>query len=104
MLMFGAVLVGWPAPLVAIQLLWINLVTDALPAMALGVEPAEPDVMERPPRPPNERVITPRRGLRINYHGTLNAAVAAIAYYVVYRGHPANLPAARSAAFCTLAF
>src|SRR6185503_5440651 len=62
LLMFGAVLIGWPAPLVAIQILWINLVTDALPAMALGVEPPEPDVMQRPPRLPNERVITKRRG------------------------------------------
>jgi Ca2+-transporting ATPase len=102
--MFGATLVGWPAPLVAIHLLWINLVTDALPAMALGVEPPEPDVMERPPRPPHERVITRERGLLILYHGALNAAVAAIAFYVVYRGWHENLPAARTAAFCTLAF
>jgi Ca2+-transporting ATPase len=104
LLMFCATLAGWAPPLVAIQLLWINLVTDALPAMALGIEPPEPDVMQRPPRPPNERVITPRRGLRILYHGALNAAVAAVAFYVVYRGHEENLPAARTAAFCTLAF
>jgi Ca2+-transporting ATPase len=104
LLMFCAVLVGWPAPLVAIQLLWINLVTDALPAMALGVEPPEPDVMKRPPRPPNERLITARRGQRILYHGALNAAAAAVAFYVVYRGQEANVPAARTAAFATLAF
>ncbi|MEA2709877.1 MAG: P-type Ca2+ transporter type [Phycisphaerales bacterium] len=104
MFMFCATLIGWPAPLVAIQLLWINLVTDALPAMALGVEPPEPDVMQRPPRPPNERVITIRRGLRILYHGALNAVVAGVAFYVVYRGREENLPAARTAAFCTLAF
>jgi Ca2+-transporting ATPase len=102
--MFCATLVGWPAPLVAIQLLWINLVTDALPAMALGVEPPEPDVMARPPRPPNDRVITRERGLLILYHGALNAAVTAVAFYVVYRGRHENLPAARTAAFCTLAF
>jgi Ca2+-transporting ATPase len=104
LLMFGAVLVGWPAPLAAIQLLWINLVTDALPAMALGVEPPEPDVMRRPPRPPDERIITARRGLRILYHGALNAAATAVAFYVVYRGQEANVPAARTAAFATLAF
>ncbi|MGB7160127.1 MAG: cation-translocating P-type ATPase [Tepidisphaeraceae bacterium] len=103
LLMFGATLVGWPAPLVAIQILWVNLVTDALPAMALGVEPPEPDVMERPPRPPTERVITPRRGLLILFHGSLNAIVAAVAFYTVYRGREANLPAARTAAFCTIA-
>ncbi len=104
LLMFCATLVGWPAPLVAIQLLWINLVTDALPAMALGVEPPEPDVMERPPRPPTQRVITPRRGLWILYHGTLNAIAGAIGFYVVYRGNEQNLSAARTAAFCTVAF
>ncbi|MDB5732815.1 MAG: cation transport ATPase, partial [Variovorax sp.] len=104
MFMFGATLAGWPAPLAAIQLLWINLVTDALPAMALGVERPEPDVMGRPPRPPDEGVITRARGLRILYHGSLNAAVAAIAFYAVYKGHEENLPAARTAAFCTIAF
>ena len=45
-----------------------------------------------------------QRGLRILYHGALNAAVAAIAFYVVYRDRHENLPAARTAAFCTLAF
>ncbi|MEX2121480.1 MAG: cation-translocating P-type ATPase [Pirellulales bacterium] len=102
--MFFTTLVGWPAPLFAIQILWINLVTDALPALALGVEPPEPDVMDRPPRPPQERVLTRRRGRLILYHGGLNAAVAAVAFYVMYRGIEENLPAARTAAFCTLAF
>ncbi|MDQ1535936.1 MAG: P-type Ca2+ transporter type, partial [Actinomycetota bacterium] len=103
MLMFGAVLVGWPAPLVAIQILWINLVTDALPAMALGVERAEPDVMRRPPRPPQERVITRRGALTILWHGCLNAAAAAVAFYAVYQGEERNVPEARTAAFITLA-
>ena len=49
-------------------------------------------------------MITRGGGLRILYHGALNAAVAAIAFYVVYRGNDANLPAARTAAFATLAF
>lgn len=104
LLMFCAILAGWPAPLVAIQLLWINLVSDALPAMALGIEPPERDVMHRPPRLPKERVITRSRGIRIIYHGALNAGVAAIAFHLVYRGDEANIPAARTAAFATLAF
>ncbi len=104
LLMFASVLVGWPAPLFAIQILWINLVTDALPAMALGVEPSEPDVMNRPPRPPKERVIDLRRGLLMLYHGSLNAAAAAVAFFVIYRGQEQHLPLARTAAFCTLAF
>lgn len=104
LLMFGATLIGWPSPLVAIQLLWINLVTDALPAMALGVEPPEPDVMQRPPRPPRDRVISGRRGLLILYYGALNAAAAGLAFYLVYRGKQENLAAARTVAFCTLTF
>jgi Ca2+-transporting ATPase len=104
LLMFCAVLVGWPAPLIAIQLLWINLVTDALPAVALGVEPPEPDVMRRPPRPPAEPLITRGRALKILYHGVLNAGVVAVAFYAVYRGREQSLPQARTAAFATLAF
>jgi Ca2+-transporting ATPase len=103
LLMFGAVLVGWPAPLTAIQILWINLVTDAFPAMALGVERPEPDVMERPPRPPREKVITLRRGLTIVYHGALNAVAATAAFCMIYRGRHENIPEARTAAFVTLA-
>jgi Ca2+-transporting ATPase len=103
LLMLGAVLVGWPAPLVPIQILWINLVTDALPAMALGVEPPEPDVMRRPPRPPNERVITRRRGAMILIHGALNATATGIAFWMVYRGDEHNVPAAQTIAFVTLA-
>ncbi len=51
LLMFFASLLGWPAPLLTIQLLWINLVTDGIPALALILEPTEPDVMQRCPAP-----------------------------------------------------
>ncbi|MFM8803057.1 MAG: cation-translocating P-type ATPase, partial [Planctomycetia bacterium] len=63
MLMFVAAVAGWPAPLAAIQILWLNLVTDGLPALALGLEPPERGLMTRRPRPPQEPVITTRRGL-----------------------------------------
>ena len=46
--------IGWPLPLVALQILWVNLTTDGLPALALGVEPGEPDLMRRPPRRPGD--------------------------------------------------
>ena len=54
---------GLPLPFTALQYLWINLTTDGLPAMALGVDPAEPDVMQRPPRNPKEGIVTRRDAL-----------------------------------------
>jgi P-type Ca2+ transporter type 2C len=55
--MFLAPFLGLPIPLLAVQILWINLVTDGLPALALGVEPVEPDAMRRPPRPSGESIL-----------------------------------------------
>lgn len=55
-----ALVLGMGVPLEPIQLLWINLITDSLPAIALGMEPVEPGIMERPPRDPKEPVITSR--------------------------------------------
>ena len=57
MVIFLATLFGWPVPLTAIQLLWLNLVTDGAPALALGTEPGDPDIMDQPPRPSNEPII-----------------------------------------------
>lgn len=54
----GGVLVGLPLPLVPVQILYVNLATDGLPALALGVSPPDPDVMRRPPRDPKESVFT----------------------------------------------
>jgi len=58
MLMLAAALLGLKLPVIAIQILLVNLVTDGLPALALGVEPPEPDLMKRPPRGPKEEIIT----------------------------------------------
>ncbi len=57
MIIFLATLAGLPAPLTAIQLLWLNLVTDGAPALALAMEKGDPDIMERHPRPKNEPII-----------------------------------------------
>jgi len=103
-LMFVAALAGWPAPLAAIQILWLNLVTDGLPALALGLEPPEADIMNRPPRPPREAVITPARGGLILAHGLLVAAVAVAAFWSTWGGDPERLARARTVTFCVAAF
>ncbi len=54
---FLGTLFGWPVPLTAIQLLWMNLLTDGAPALALGMEKGEPGIMDRPPRPAREPII-----------------------------------------------
>ncbi|WP_311531036.1 cation-translocating P-type ATPase [uncultured Anaerococcus sp.] len=58
LIVFISILLGLPSPLTPIQLLWLNLVTDAFPALALGVEPAEPGLMEEPPRDPRQSIIS----------------------------------------------
>ncbi len=57
MILLVAMLAGWPLPLVPIQLLVLNLITDGAPALALGMEKGDPDIMNRPPRPVNEPII-----------------------------------------------
>ena len=68
----GAFFLGLPLPLIALQILWVNLTTDGLPALALGVDPKAPDIMSRPPRPPQEGVFSP----------TVNGLLAAISLYL----------------------
>lgn len=100
--MFCAALLGWPVPLTAIHLLWINLVTDGLPALALAMEPPEPDIMRRPPRPPRERLITRSVGLRIVAQGVLIALTALIAFAITYHGEGSQLADARTVAFTVM--
>jgi Ca2+-transporting ATPase len=104
LLVFLAAVLGWPAPLLAVQLLWINLVSDGFPALALGVEPPERDVMRRRPQQPHQPVISWARGARMFAYGSLMAAVGLIGFATVYRQDAANLPEARTVAFCVLAF
>jgi Ca2+-transporting ATPase len=74
--MLAAPLLGLPIPLGAVQILWINLVTDGLPGLALGVEPTAPDTMERPPYPPNESVLARGLGTYILWVGPLMGVVS----------------------------
>jgi Ca2+-transporting ATPase len=102
--MFFAALIGWPVPLLPIQILWINLVTDGLPALALAMERPEPDIMRRRPRPPREPVITLNRGLLVVFHGMLVAAATAAGFGIDYHMHPDKLEHAQTVAFSIMAF
>ncbi len=73
--LFLAPLAGLPIPLLPIHILWINLVTDGLPALALSVEPAEEDVMKRPPRHPKESIFASGLGLHAIWVGLLMAGI-----------------------------
>jgi Ca2+-transporting ATPase len=92
----GAELMGYPPPLTAAQLLWVNLVTDSLPAFALGLEPGEPAVMEKPPRGRGERLISNRRLLAYILMGAL---VAGLTLLMLHLYAPLGFVEARTAAF-----
>ncbi len=101
--MFGGILLGLPFPLLSIQILWVNLVTDGLPAIALGMDPAEPGNMSRPPRPPQEGIFSQGLGWKIILQGFL-IGIATLAVYLIQLRGGGNLATARTAAFTTLVF
>ena len=96
----AASLLGLPLPLTAIQILWINLVTDGLPALALVMDPAPPDVLDHPPRPPTEPILGAREWRRIAAIGLLEASVV-LATYAWALAHR-DLVEARDLAFSVL--
>jgi Ca2+-transporting ATPase len=99
--MFFAALVGWPLPLLPIQLLWINLVTDGLPALALATDPIDPGVLMQPPRRQNAQLIDGAFLKRIALTGMLTAGVALAAFaYEFYADN--SVAQARNAAFSAL--
>ena len=77
---FAATLFGMPAPLLPIQLLWINLVTDSLPALALGAERLDSRIMQRPPRDSSKSFFADRTGLDIALEGMLIGALSLFAF------------------------
>ena len=103
LVMFVSSLVGWPSPLLHIQILWVNLVTDGLPALALGVDPIDPNVMKRPPRPPKEPVVTKQRAFLMLAQGAFIAFCSLVAFSFVMFVEKEGLPRARTAAFVVLA-
>jgi Ca2+-transporting ATPase len=104
MLMFTAALLGWPVPLLPIQLLWINLITDGLPALTLGMEPPEREIMSRPPRPPREPVITRARGWKIASYGALFAISMGLGFGYLRLHEGTSVETARTATFFIACF
>ncbi len=101
---FIAILVGLPSPLTPIQLLWLNLITDGAPALALGMEAGEPDIMNRPPRPPAEPIINKPMRLKIGVQTVAIAAVTLAAYFMGVQMLPGVPEEAKTMAFVTLSF
>jgi Ca2+-transporting ATPase len=79
---FAAMLIWKESPLLSMQLLWINLVTDSLPAIALGMEPVEKDIMDRKPKPKKEGLFAHGYGIQTVLQGCMFGALALIAYYI----------------------
>lgn len=99
---FTAMLLWHQTPLLSMQLLWINLVTDSMPAIALGMEPVEKDVMEKRPRPKNESLFAHGLGVRIALQGIMLAILSLIAF-VIGRDTMGSIEAGRTMAFMVLA-
>lgn len=110
---FASVLFFWPVPLLATQILWINLITDTLPAIALGVDPGDKEVMQKKPRDPKESFFAGGAGARAVLGGTLIGVLTLVAFYFGlneygYSLGSANIPEevltyARTMAFVVLA-
>jgi Ca2+-transporting ATPase len=107
-----AIMIGLPAPLMATQLLWINLLTDTLPAIALGMDPGDPDVMKQAPRDPHESFFAHGATQRIVIGGIAIGLLTIAAFWFGYYEHgfspyDSNIPAniheyARTMAFMTI--
>ena len=100
--MLAAAALGLPLPLVPLQLLWVNLVTDGLPALALVMERADPDSLRHPPRPPTEPMLGRPEWRLILTIGALHGAITLAVFVWALRAR--DLGEARTLAFSTLVF
>lgn len=101
LIIFLAMLLGWPIPLLPIHLLWVNLVTDAFPALALGMEKKEPNIMAESPRNPDEPIINKDMGINIAVQSTVLTITVLGAFYFALTQYN-SLELARTYAFVTL--
>ena len=117
--MFALIIIGLPAPLIAIHLLWVNLITDSLPAIALGMQRKDENIMKDKPRDPNASIFA-NGGLALTLgYGAIITVAVIIAYFTcgwlynvyslkeikeLYSNNPDILHQAQTMAFTTLAF
>ncbi len=102
LIVFGAMLFGLPIPLRPVQLLWLNLVSDGAPALALGLEKGDRDIMKQPPRSPAEPVINRDMALGIGIVGLVDAVAILAVFWLALQRYPGHLEAAQTMAFVTL--
>ncbi|HLC85944.1 MAG TPA: cation-translocating P-type ATPase [Candidatus Nanoarchaeia archaeon] len=102
LIIFLALIIGLPLPLIAIQILWINLLTDGLPALALGVDPVNEDVMKRPPRKSSEKIINKNDLFHLSFESVVITFSVLFLFYLYYKNN--DLVYAQTVAFSTLVF
>ncbi len=102
MIILVATLLGWPLPLMAIHLLVLNLITDGAPALALGMEKGDPDIMAKPPRHPDEPVINRPMTWRIIIQGIVDTIAILTVFRISLNLFPENIHHAQTIAFTTL--
>jgi len=102
LVLLAAGLAGLPTPLLPLQVLWLNLLTDTFPALALAVEPAESDLMQRPPRAPGAKLLSNRTLIEVGAYAVLITLVTLVAL-LVGLSRSAPVPAAVTMSFTTLA-
>ena len=99
---FAAMMLWHLTPLLSMQLLWINLVTDSLPAIALGMENVESDIMNRPPRQKDEGIFSGGLGIRVILQGVMFGGLS-LAAFAIGRASLGNIASAQTMAFIVLA-
>ncbi|MDO5716738.1 MAG: calcium-translocating P-type ATPase, SERCA-type [Tissierellia bacterium] len=102
LLVFFAMVFGWQEPLKPIHLLWLNLITDSLPALALGVEPGEPGIMKLKPRSKNDAIINTNMTVTIVLQSIAIAAATLISFNWALNLYPDSITHARTIVFSTL--
>jgi Ca2+-transporting ATPase len=102
LIIFGAMLFGMPIPLRPVHLLWLNLVSDGAPALALGMEKGDKDIMKHAPRPPKEPVINRDMAIGIGVIALVDALAILTVFYLGLQRYPGHLEAAQTIAFVTL--